>query len=612
MSCFSPCQVVILAGTLLLASQNSAAASPAVAEKPASSQQPNDLPGFRTVKNAITSKLGARGTSSSLQPAWLGAAFVGEKDLTIEEVADNSPAAKAKLQAGDKLVEFNSEPVERPFDVQQLLQSQAPGDKCQLTILRDGKSQELAVTLAAVSRPLSSSGSSQRGVLGVRVQQSANPKGSRIEYVVARSAAAKGGLKRGDIITKVADKVVADYSSLSAVLQGTRPGQELQLVLQRASEEIEVTVELGSQSQQPTRSRTPSTRTGEYRLAIIPVEYPDQKHNPKITAEAWHESLFTEGTFRDRNATGQRVFGSLNDYYRELSCGKFGVEGKVFDWIEVEKPRQDYLQGSKSGLLVEALDKLLERDGDDALDGFDGIFFLYAGGRVRTSRGALYWPHRATVTHRRKRWPYFIIQEGGNRMTGISVMCHEFGHMLGLPDLYSTDSRTEGLSVWCAMSNQAGNGRPQHFSAWCKERLGWLKPAVIDPTVKQKLVLGPVENSTTECYKVLIQPDGSEYLLLENRRRIRFDASLPSDGLLIWRVVNGRPLLEESHGIGGPRGPSSYRDAVPYPSRANQSFTPATTPSSKSVLGGGLPVHITNIRELPDGRVTFYVGYEFQ
>jgi hypothetical protein len=202
--------------------------------------------------------------------------------------------------------------------------------------------------------------------------------------------------------------------------------------------------------------------------------------------------------------------------------------------------------------------------------------------------------------------------EGGRRMSGISVMCHEFGHMLGLPDLYAKDARAEGLSVWCAMSNQAGNGRPQHFGAWCKERLGWLKPTVIDPTVKQKLILGPVERSTTECFKVLIKRDGSEYLLLENRRRIRFDASLPADGLLIWRVVNNQPVLEESHGIAGPSGPSSFRDFVPYPSRANNAFTPTTTPSSRSISGDGLPVHITNIRELPDGRVTFYIGYKFQ
>ena len=76
-------------------------------------------------------------------------------------------------------------------------------------------------------------------------------------------------------------------------------------------------------------------------------------------------------------------------------------------------------------------------------------------------------------------------------------------------------------------------------------------------------------------------------------------------------MVDGRPQLEESHGIAGPAGPGSFRGVVPFPSRANNSFTPYTLPSSRSQKGGGLPVHITNIQRLPDGRLTFLVGFEF-
>jgi len=185
--------------------------------------------------------------------------------------------------------------------------------------------------------------------------------------------------------------------------------------------------------------------------------------------------------------------------------------------------------------------------------------------------------------------------------------------MLGLPDLYAKPEvpGSEGLGVWCVMSIQLGNGRPQHMCAWSKEQLGWLKPPVIDPTVKQKLILSPVENSTRECYKVLLHADGSEYLLLENRRQTGFDKDLPGEGLMIWRVVDARPVLEESHGILGPEGPTRFLGSVPYPSPSNNAFTPLTTPSSKSIKGGGLPVYITNIRRLADGRVTFWIGYEY-
>ena len=90
---------------------------------------------------------------------------------------------------------------------------------------------------------------------------------------------------------------------------------------------------------------------------------------------------------------------------------------------------------------------------------------------------------------------------------------------------------------------------------------GWLKPCVIDPAVKQKLILSPINGSAEECYKVLLRPDGSEYLLLENRVKKGFDRDLPAEGLLIWRVVDGKPVLEESHGITTLDGPSRVSSA---------------------------------------------------
>jgi hypothetical protein len=96
---------------------------------------------------------------------------------------------------------------------------------------------------------------------------------------------------------------------------------------------------------------------------------------------------------------------------------------------------------------------------------------------------------------------------------------------------------------------------------------------------------------------------------LENRRKAGYDTELPGEGLLIWRVANGRPLVEESHGVQGPAGPRSYLKDVPFPSPSNRSFTPYTTPSSRSIMGGGPPVFITEIERRPDGKITFAVGY---
>jgi M6 family metalloprotease-like protein len=394
--------------------------------------------------------------------------------------------------------------------------------------------------------------------------------------------------------------------------------------VRRGKTEFEKSIELvaddstSSLAPEEQRTRTP-WKKDVYRLAVICVEFPDAKHNAEVKTPDWSDSFFSHHSYTNKNVTGQKAYGSMADYYEEISCGKLRVEGKVFDWVEVKGKRSEFNTGrtgsSRSNLFASAIAAVLKRDGASALKDFDGIGLIYAGARYpNANRGSILWPHRASITIRGKSWPYVIVAEGGERMATISTMCHETGHILGLPDLYARPENpgSEGAGTWCAMSNQSPNGRPQHFSAWSKEQLGWLTPVVIDPTVKQKLVLAPIENSPNECFKVLVRPDGSEYFLLENRRKIGFDASLAAEGLLIWRVVANRPMLEEAHGVDGPNGPRVFLTSVPYPSKANHSFTPYTTPSSRSQLGGGAPVFITNIQKLADGRITFDIGHEFQ
>ena len=112
-----------------------------------------------------------------------------------------------------------------------------------------------------------------------------------------------------------------------------------------------------------------------YRLAVICVEFPDTKHNEKIAAKDWQASLFSRDTYKNKNsATDDKVYGSMADFYHEVSYGKLRIEGKVFDWVEVKKNRMDYAPGSGTGskgpLLTEALDKVIARDGKDALGDF--------------------------------------------------------------------------------------------------------------------------------------------------------------------------------------------------------------------------------------------------
>ena len=590
-----------------------------------------DLSDFKTVETAITAKIKKATNTQSGSPGYLGVAVsvLGDK-LTIGDVEPNSPAAKAGMKTGDIVLSVDGKAVKNNEVFRSLLQIKSAGEKVQLTVERKGEKVELTANLIATSRIAQAS--QQRAIMGVTMEDD----GATLKAVNAGSPADKAGLKAGDLILKADGRSLGGALKLTDVLADHKPGDTLALLIRAKGkeEDSELKVTLvaedpnaakkgkgfkgGGEPAQGWDTRNLATfKRDTYKLAIVGIEYSDVKHNDKITGKNWEESLFSTKTYKETSVTGNRVFGSMNDYYQEQSFNKLRVEGKAFDFVTVSKKRADYAAANtgpgKTALLTEALDKLVARDGKVCLNNFDGVFFVYAGDRVQTNRGGIYWPHRSRVTHNGKSINYFIVQEGGAKMCDISVICHEFGHLLGLPDLYARPENpgSEGVGVWCAMSNQAPLGKPQHFSAWSKEQLGWITPTVIDPTVKQKLILSPIEDSPKECFKVLVRPDASEYYLLENRRKKGFDASLPAEGLLIWRVVANRPILEESHGIDGPTGPRAFLNSVPFPSPSNNAFTPYTTPTSRSQLGGGMPVHISNIRRLPDGRITFYVGYEY-
>jgi M6 family metalloprotease-like protein len=488
-----------------------------------------DLSEYRTVDRAITTKIAPAQTQTPQTQAFLGVevALDAQGRVVIQQVAAESPAAKAGLQRGDVVLQVGQTAVKDEMVFGDLLRGKSPGAPMALTIARQADQLNLVAILAPWSRPLTHG--RQLAILGVEVVRATDGIGLAIEQVAPGSAAQKADLKPGDVILKIDEAPLNAADKLVEVIAAHKPGDTVTVTLAAAGTPVQRKVVLGGELIAEKKPGGWDTRMGGglwkkpvYHLAVIGIEYPDQKHNPKITSAAWQESFFSAGAYTSVNILGDKVYGSVNDLYLEQSYGKIRIEGKVFDFVEVGKKREEYARGRKDVLFGEAIDKLLAREGKDALAQFDGIFFLYAGklppGTVRGG-GSLYWPHRSNVNHGGKRWPYFIVAEGGEKMANISVFAHEFGHMLGLPDLYARPEAPglEGLGQWCLMSNQVGNGKPQHASAWCKERLGWIEPAVIDPRVKQKLILAPIEDSSKECVKVLIHHDGSEYLLLENR-----------------------------------------------------------------------------------------------
>ena len=635
------------AAVLLAALLGSAVAKdkPATAPPPRPLFQPvsyPDVSGFRGVKDAIAAdaKEFSQSMPKTLVPAgYLGLVFADKNGHTvIAAVEPESPADKAGCKPGDVVQTLDEKPCPSANFARDTLRTKLSGTKLSLTVQRNGEPVVLSATLKPTSSPILpiTAAAAARPVIGAMLEAPAAGSGIRVSDVTGKGPAETAGVKVGDVILKINGADVTDVRQFRNLIGERKVGDQVELLVERDGKRIDLKPILGADT--AADGPAGANRLGSawrkptYNLAIIGVEYSDVKHDPRIGDADWAESMFSTRTYHEKSVTGQKVYGSMNDYYRDLSFGKFHVEGKFLGWADLPKKRMDYSSNNggdpkeKAEFFNGALDRCLEKFGKTSLDGYDGVFFVYAGGRVSTTRGGLYWPHRSSLSHKGKRWSYFIVNElAGGRMNDISVFCHEFGHMLGLPDLYARQENPgdEGVGEWCAMSQQGQNGRPQHFSAWCKEQLGWIAPTVLDPRVQQKLVLAPIEDDPTQCFKVMVRPDGSEYFLLENRKKKGWDDSLPAEGLLIWRVVKrtggdfrqlgAQPVfLEEAHGIEGSSGPNVELKSVPFPSPQNDSFTPFTTPSSRGQLGGGLPVYISNIRRLPDGRITFHIGYEYQ
>lgn len=572
-----------------------------------------DLADYKTV--ATAKKTTIKQLSGSRQTAHLGIYVEADADgLRIESIEKDSPAERSGLKVGDRIVGVNGQPVTTVDALRTAITTQVQGDGAALTVSRDGKSLAVDVRFAAASKPM---GGAVRPILGIEMRPTES--GVRVERVTSGFPAHRAGIRTGDILTRIAGNQIHAVESVHEVLGGYVPGDSVEVVLARDGKSLTLDCRLIADAPAAYGSwdsRQSQYFTGaRYKLGVVLIAFDDQKLNDKLTTREWDKAIFSRGKHTGRNATGGAVYGSVNDYCHEVSSGQLDLQGRVFTPVAVPKKRADYTTTqNRNAVFVEALDLLVARDGEQAIANLDGLFFVFAGPRVITNRGGVYWPHSSQLFHRGLRWSYFVCPEGGDEMSSISVICHEFGHMLGLPDLYARPELpfAEGVGLWCTMSTGHGrDGKPLHYSAWCKEQLGWIKPSVIDPTVKQKLILGPINGSPAECYKVLLRPDGSEYLLLENRIKSGFDRDLPGEGLLIWRVLDGKPVLEESHGITSPDGPTRFLGSVPYPSRSNNAFTPYTTPSSRPMKLGGLPVHITNIRKLPDGRIAFHIGYEY-
>jgi len=306
--------------------------------------------------------------------------------------------------------------------------------------------------------------------------------------------------------------------------------------------------------------------TGTANILVILINFNDT--STTYTSGDFNTLLFGTGNY------------SMKDYYQEVSYGVFSVSagpGGVVGWYTASNTHDYYGQNQNGDdkwpgdLVYEAVAAAdaagfnfapYDQDGDCYVDVVSIIHQGTCEEADGTStdiwshrwslNGAYYWGHshygEYTTNDPCPGGGYikiddYVIQPEillGQIQT-IGVFAHEYGHVLGLPDLYDTDYSSEGIGDWSLMAGGDWNyitrlgDRPAHMDAWSKYKLGWVTPTVVVGTLTNE----PIQQAATnaDVYRLLSgTPDTGEYFLVENRQKTGFDAGLPGAGLLIWHI----------------------------------------------------------------------------
>ena len=299
--------------------------------------------------------------------------------------------------------------------------------------------------------------------------------------------------------------------------------------------------------------------------------------------------------------------GSFAHFYDEMSRGQLRVEGQVlprrYTSLDVasayvaETPRGIGLFAQFNLEILEQADRdvdmgLFDNDGADRIpnsgddDGYVDIVFINLNSRPEgffigkaTGFASLgletdYISNDAAANGGRIRIRSRFTGFGGTTQQGhvfalvAGSMCHEFGHVLGLPDLYDQSAlgddgelefelESAGIGRWGLMGLgtlgwivEGVEDGPNAFSAWSLARLGWIgvgNENLVE--VEQSLrdvVIEDIDRGG-KVYKIPIHQD--EYFLLENRQRSGsyYDRNIPAGGLLIWHVDERADNDEERH-----------------------------------------------------------------
>ncbi len=257
---------------------------------------------------------------------------------------------------------------------------------------------------------------------------------------------------------------------------------------------------------------------------------------------------------------GYGMSGSVRDYFVATSDSAFQPEFDVYGPVTLDKPAA-YYGGNASGgagqdsaigtMVAQACRKLddtidfskYDNDGDGNVD-FAYVFYAGSGEADHGAAGSI-WPQagyvdefildgkvvsRYAVSNERSG---SAADQGKFGLDGIGTFCHEFSHVLGLKDLYSTDgAQSFSPADWDLMdvgvyncSNSAIAGisgcTPPLLSAFERWSLGWILPDTLKASSRAQ-ALHPLSGNRAF---LLPSSRNSEYFLLENRQQEGWDTA---------------------------------------------------------------------------------------
>lgn len=160
----------------------------------------------------------------------------------VTQPQNDSPAGKAGIRAGDTILAVDGTRIESPKELARLIASYAPDAKASLTIWRNGKEQDISVTLGSLNeldrRADAGSGSmvkpASADTLGLTLESGEN--GVVIADVDAESPAAEKGLARGDVILNVDGEPVASIDDVTSKVELVKKDGRKAVLMQVQSE----------------------------------------------------------------------------------------------------------------------------------------------------------------------------------------------------------------------------------------------------------------------------------------------------------------------------------------------------------------------------------------